>query len=122
MATSTRICAVTRRSTPCLALSRMPLQIPKRKRAEAARLSFLLGLPAIALAGFKEMWELYKIHLDGHGWFVLLLGLIVASISAFFAIWWLMRILQQFSTWPFVIYRFMLGIVILVGVATGWLV
>ena len=92
------------------------------KRDEAARLSFLLGLPAIALAGFKEMWELYKVHLDGHGWSVLLLGLIVASISAFFAIWGLMRILQQFSTWPFAIYRFMLGAVILVGIATGWLV
>jgi undecaprenyl-diphosphatase len=92
------------------------------KRDEAARLSFLLGLPAIALAGLKEIWELYKIHLDGHGWSVLLLGLIVASISAFFAIWGLMRILQQFSTWPFAIYRFMLGVVILVGVATGWLV
>jgi undecaprenyl-diphosphatase len=49
------------------------------KRDEAARLSFLLGLPAIALAGFKEMWELYKIHLDGHGWSVLLLGLILLS-------------------------------------------
>jgi undecaprenyl-diphosphatase len=32
------------------------------KRDEAARLSFLLGLPAIALAGFKEIWELYKVH------------------------------------------------------------
>jgi undecaprenyl-diphosphatase len=91
------------------------------KRDEAARLSFLLGLPAVALAGLKEMWELYKIHLDSHGWSVLALGLIVASISAFFAIWGLMRILQQFSTWPFAIYRFMLGLVILVGVATGWL-
>ncbi len=30
------------------------------KRDEAARLSFLLGLPAIALAGFKEVWELHK--------------------------------------------------------------
>jgi undecaprenyl-diphosphatase len=49
-------------------------------------------------------------------------GLIVASISAFFAIWGLMRILEQFSTWPFVIYRFVLGIVILVGVSIGWLV
>ena len=36
-----------------------------------------------------------------------------------FAIWGLMRILRHFSTWPFVVYRFMLGIVILVGVATG---
>src|SRR5664279_1042204 len=91
------------------------------KRDEAARLSFLLGLPAIALAGLKEMWELYKIHLDGHGWSVLLLGLIVASVSAFFAIWGLMRFLEQFSTWPFVAYRFILGILMLVGVATGWL-
>ncbi len=92
------------------------------KRDEAARLSFLLGLPAIALAGLKEIWELYKIHLDGHGWSVLTLGLIVASISAFFAIWGLMRALEQFSTWPFVAYRFILGVVILVGVATGWFV
>jgi undecaprenyl-diphosphatase len=92
------------------------------KRDEAARLSFLLGLPAIALAGLKEMWELHKIHLDGHGWSVLALGLIVASISAFFAIWGLMRVLEQFSTWPFVVYRFILGVVILVGVATGWFV
>jgi undecaprenyl-diphosphatase len=91
------------------------------KRDEAARLSFLLGLPAIALAGLKEIWELHKIHLDGHGWLVLTVGLIVASISAFFAIWVLMRVLEQFSTWPFVVYRFILGVVILVGVATGWL-
>ncbi len=91
------------------------------KRDEAARLSFLLGLPAIALAGVKEMWELYKIHLDAHGWSVLLLGLIVASISAFLAIWGLMRILEQFSTWPFVVYQLLLGIVILAGAAAGWL-
>ena len=92
------------------------------KRDEAARLSFLLGLPAIALAGLKEMWELHKIHLDGYGWSVLAVGLIVASISAFFAIWGLMRILEKFSTWPFVVYRFILGVVLLGGVAMGWLV
>jgi undecaprenyl-diphosphatase len=89
------------------------------KREEAARLSFLLGLPAIALAGLKEVWELHKIHLDPAGWSILLVGLIVASISAFFSIWGLMRLLQNFSTWPFVIYRFVLGAVILVGVAMG---
>jgi undecaprenyl-diphosphatase len=91
------------------------------RREEAARLSFLLGLPAIALAGLKEIWELHKIHLDSYGWSVLSVGLIVASISAFFAIWGLMRVLERFSTWPFVAYRFLLGVVILVGVATQWL-
>ncbi|MGB7254572.1 MAG: undecaprenyl-diphosphate phosphatase [Xanthobacteraceae bacterium] len=91
------------------------------KRDEAARLSFLLGLPAIALAGFKELWELHKIHLDWYAWSVLIVGIGVAAVSAFFAIWGLMKILENYSSWPFVIYRFLLGIVILVGVATGWL-
>jgi undecaprenyl-diphosphatase len=90
------------------------------KREEAARLSFLLGLPAIALAGMKELWELHKVHLDAHAWSVLFVGIAVASVSAFFAIWGLMRILQNFSTWPFVIYRFILGAVIVGGVAVGW--
>ncbi len=92
------------------------------KREEAARLSFLLGLPAIALAGFKELWELHKVHLDAHAWSILLVGIVVASFSAFFAIWSLMRILQNFSTWPFVIYRILLGAVIVIGAAIGWVV
>jgi undecaprenyl-diphosphatase len=92
------------------------------RREEAARFSFLLGLPAIALAGLKELWELHKAHLDAHGWSVLALGLVVASISAFVAIWALMRVLERFSAWPFVIYRGLLGVVLLVGLATGWLV
>ena len=91
------------------------------KRDEAARFSFLIGLPAIALAGFKELWELHKAQLDGHGWSVLAVGLVIASVSAFFAIWGLMRVLERFSAWPFVIYRGMLGVILLVGVATGWL-
>jgi undecaprenyl-diphosphatase len=92
------------------------------QRDEAARFSFLLGLPAIALAGLKELWELHKVHLGAHGWSVLALGLVVASISAFFAIWSLMRILERFTAWPFVIYRALLGAVLLAGVATGWLI
>lgn len=92
------------------------------RRDEAARFSFLLGLPAIALAGLKELWELHKVHLDAHGWSVLALGLAVASVSAFFAIWGLMRVLERYTAWPFVIYRALLGVVLLVGVATGWLV
>lgn len=92
------------------------------KRDEAARLSFLLGLPAIALAGLKELWELHKIHLDWHAWSVLIVGIGVGAVSAFFAIWGLMKILENFSSWPFAIYRFLLGAVILVGLAMGWVV
>jgi undecaprenyl-diphosphatase len=91
------------------------------ERDEAARLSFLLGLPAIALAGLKEIWELHKAHIDAYAWSVLIVGIVVASVSAFVAIWGLMRILENFSSWPFVVYRFLLGVVILIGVGVGWL-
>jgi len=91
------------------------------KREEAARFSFLLGIPAIALAGLKELYELYKAHLDAAGWSILAVGLVVGSISAFVAIALLLRILERFSTWPFVVYRAVIGVVILYGAATGWL-
>lgn len=91
------------------------------KREQAAQFSFLLGLPAIAGAGFYELYKLFKAHLDGHGWSILAVGLVVASISAFVAIWSLMRILERFSAWPFVIYRGFIGVALLAGVATGLL-
>ena len=91
------------------------------KREEAARFSFLLGLPAIALAGLKEFYELWKAHLDAQGWAVLSFGLVIASISAFVAIWSLMHILEKFSAWPFVIYRGLMGVLLLAGFAAGWL-
>ena len=92
------------------------------KREEAARFSFLLGLPAITLAGLKELWELHKAHLDLHGWSMLAVGLIVASLSAFAAIWGLLRILERFSAWPFVAYRAFIGLVLLIGFYAGVLV
>jgi undecaprenyl-diphosphatase len=91
------------------------------KREEAARFSFILGIPTIALAGLKELWELHKAQLDFHGWAVLTLGLFVASISAFVAIWGLLRILERFSAWPFVYYRAFIGVVLLVGFYAGFL-
>ena len=89
------------------------------ERADAARFSFLLGVPAIALAGLKELFELRHAGLDGHGWAVLAVGLVTASVSAFVAIWALMRILERFSAWPFVVYRILLGAVLIWASLTG---
>lgn len=91
------------------------------RREEAARFSFLLGVPAIALAGLKELWELHKVHLDSHGWSVLGVGIGVGALSALVAIWGLMRLMERFSTWPFVIYRVALGAALLSGAALGLL-
>jgi undecaprenyl-diphosphatase len=90
-------------------------------RQEAARFSFLLGVPAITGAGLKELYELHKVQLSAHGWSVLAVGLIVASLSAFVAIWGLLRILEKFSAWPFVFYRAFMGVVLIIGVMFGWL-
>ena len=89
------------------------------QRDEAARFSFLLGIPTIALAGLFELFKLRKAGLGLHGWSILLFGIAIASISAFAAIWGLMRILERFSAWPFVIYRFALGVVLILAVAAG---
>jgi undecaprenyl-diphosphatase len=86
------------------------------KREEAARFSFLLGLPAIAAAGIKELHELHSIGLSSHGWSVLAVGLVVGAISAFVAIFALMRLLERFSSWPFVFYRAAMGGLLLAGV------
>lgn len=91
------------------------------KREEAARFSFLLGLPAIALAGLKELWVLFHAHIPLETWSLLIFGLIVASVSAFCAIWGLMKFLERFSTWPFVVYRAALGIFLIVAVNIGLL-
>ncbi|ACL57741.1 undecaprenyl-diphosphate phosphatase [Methylobacterium nodulans] len=91
------------------------------KRADAARISFLLGLPAILLAGLREIWILHKAGLSAQGWSVLGVGLVVASLSAFAAIWLLMRVLERFSAWPFVLYRIALGIGLLAALHVGLL-
>ena len=89
------------------------------QRDEAARFSFLLGVPTIALAGLFELWKLRKADLGLHGWSVLMFGIAVASISAFAAIWSLMRVLERFSAWPFVVYRVLIGVFLITCVVIG---
>lgn len=91
------------------------------KRAEAARLSFLLGLPAIALAGLKEAYEIAKAGIDTHAVSLLAVGLLAGSVASFAAIWGLMRYLEKMSSWAFVVYRAAMGLFLLVAVMQGWL-
>src|SRR5579883_234931 len=91
------------------------------ERETAARFSFLLGLPAVILAGAAELHTLFKAGLDAHGWGTLLVGLVSASISAFLAIYFLLRYLERQSTWIFVWYRLLMGIFLMVGVVVGFL-
>lgn len=91
------------------------------RREDAARFSFLLGIPAIALAGLKEVVVLLHASIPAEAWQLLAFGLVMGSISAFVAIWGLMRFLEKFSTWLFVVYRAALGVFLLVALNVGWL-
>jgi undecaprenyl-diphosphatase len=90
-------------------------------RETAARFSFLLGLPAVTLAGLYELRVLFKAGLNSDGWVTLLIGLLTASVTAFIAIYALLHYLEKRSTWIFVWYRLLFGIGIVAAVMAGYL-
>lgn len=84
------------------------------ERATAARFSFLLGIPAITLAGLVELKDVFDNSFNSVSWMSLSIGLISSWIFSYLAIAWLIRFLQKQNTWIFVWYRLIFGIIILV--------
>jgi undecaprenyl-diphosphatase len=89
------------------------------ERATAARFSFLLGIPAITLAGLIELKGLIETGFGNIGGVALTLGLIASAVSSYVAIAWLIRYLQTQDTWVFVWYRLAFGVAILVAIVGG---
>jgi undecaprenyl-diphosphatase len=82
------------------------------KRDAAARVSFLLAVPAIGLSG---AWEMLRL-LTGHtapsaetGAAALALATLSAAIVSYATIAWLLRFLAHHSVAVFVAYRIVLG-------------
>lgn len=82
-------------------------------RVAAARVSFLMAVPVIALAA---AYELLALLLSGAPapWLEIALGTAVAFISGLACIHFLLRLLSSYGFFPFVVYRLVLGGVILV--------
>lgn len=78
-------------------------------RADAARFSFLLGVPAIGLSGLLELKELIEVGFAQSDVVNLAVGLLASTIVSYIAIYWLIKFLQNHSTWVFVIYRLIFG-------------
>lgn len=87
------------------------------QRATAARFSFLLGIPAITLAGLVELKEVFATGFDSSSITSLIIGLISAGIFSYLAIAWLIRYLQRQDTWVFVWYRLAFGVAILATIS-----
>jgi undecaprenyl-diphosphatase len=78
---------------------------------EAARFSFLLGIPAIAGAGLSELPNIFgssEFGLD------LLIGFTVAAVSGYLAIAWLLAALRNVGLIPFAIYTLVVGLLTVV--------
>ncbi|WNC67926.1 undecaprenyl-diphosphate phosphatase [Thalassotalea nanhaiensis] len=77
-------------------------------RDAAARFSFLLSIPAIAMAG---SYLTFKLVLEANGvdWQAIAFGSIVAFISAYACIHYFLILLDKLGMMPFVIYRLLLG-------------
>jgi undecaprenyl-diphosphatase len=75
-------------------------------RESAARFSFLLAVPGIAMAG---AWEGYKLATRGGGaadWGVVALAVAVAGVTGYLCIAWLLKVINRIGLAPFAIYRF----------------
>jgi undecaprenyl-diphosphatase len=86
-------------------------------RVAAARYSFLLSVPAVVLSG---LFELRKVGEKGSpGAAATAIATLVAFVSGYAAIAWLLRYLGTHSLNVFVIYRVALGTLVLVLAASG---
>ncbi len=89
-------------------------------RETAARFSFLLSMPAIAGSGLLELPKAFK-SLDSN-WTTLIIATIVAAISGYISIAFLIRYLQRHTTFLFVGYRIVLGLILFGLLAAGRIV
>lgn len=88
------------------------------KRADAARFSFLLGIPAIGGAGIFELGDALE-ALGSDAWLPIVIGTIASFISGYASIAWLLRYLQRKSLAPFAFYRVGLGILLFAFCISG---
>jgi undecaprenyl-diphosphatase len=82
-------------------------------RQAAARFSFLLSIPVIILAGVDETALLLTQQIEVN-WTILILGMTISAISAYLCIELFIRLLNQIGMLPFVIYRLILGVFLLI--------
>lgn len=78
----------------------------------AARFSFLLSIPAILASGVFELiaeWD----HLQTLGWLPITVAAFVSFLSGWWSIYFLLRYLRTHTTGVFIVYRIVLGVLII---------
>ena len=82
------------------------------ERKTAARLSFLVGIPAVSISGLVELFSLFRV-LSVIDIIPIIIGIISSFFSSIFAIDLFLKFLSKNNTLVFVYYRLAFGIFIL---------
>src|SRR5262245_46871954 len=89
-------------------------------RETAARFSFLLSIPAIAASGLLELKEaVEKLPHGSYG--ALTVATVVSGLVGYASIWFLLRYLRTHSTGVFIVYRVIVGALILTALSLGYI-
>ena len=89
-------------------------------RETAARFSFLLSIPAIAASGLLELKEaIEKLPAGSYG--SLAVATVVSGAVGYASIWFLLRFLRTHSTGVFIVYRVIVGGLILAALSFGYI-
>jgi undecaprenyl-diphosphatase len=92
----------------------------KFKREEAAKYSFLVSVPTIGAAAILDLYEMRDVLLSNkNGIFILVLGSVIAFVSAYIGVKWLITYLQKNSLSLFGWYRIVAGIILLLTLGMG---
>ena len=83
-------------------------------RVKSAKFSFLLAIPVILGASVLQIYESYSIAFSSINYVLLLTGLSVSFLFAYFTIHWFLAFVTKVGMFPFVIYRIALGLFIFV--------
>jgi len=89
-------------------------------RETAARFSFLLSIPAIAASGVLELKEAIHKLPDG-SYLPLIVATIVSGLVGYASIWFLLRFLRTHSTGIFIVYRLVVGGLIIFALLSGYI-
>jgi undecaprenyl-diphosphatase len=89
-------------------------------RETAARFSFLLSIPAIAASGLLELKEAFE-KLPPESYVALAVATVVSGIVGYASIWFLLRFLKKHSTGVFIVYRLLVGGLIIFALLRGYL-
>ena len=82
-------------------------------RVSVTKLSFFLGIPALMAAGLLEVVTKYKHISGGVGWTSTIIATAVSFVVGYMAVSWLLKFIQSNNFRSFIIYRFVLGLVII---------